>query len=99
MATRSELFFLFNKSYHYHIYTINYLFTGTDNQVENLGETTVLACEMFTSGFCLLLKMSLAYGLKYLGVTSQNEVRFSQAYKNSQFFVQSWWMTISVLKY
>jgi len=54
---------------------------------------------MFTSGFCLLLKMSLAYGLKYLGVTLQNEVRFSQAHKNSQFFVQSWWMTISVLEY
>ena len=45
-------FFLFNLSSHHHIYIVQSLFTSRDHQFENLGKTTVLACEMFTSG-CL----------------------------------------------
>ena len=42
--------FVFNSSLHYHIYILKYLFTSRDDYFENLRETTVLACEMFTSG-------------------------------------------------
>ena len=42
--------FVFNSSSHYHIYIFKYLFTSRDDYFENLRETTVLACEMFTSG-------------------------------------------------
>ena len=31
--------------------SVKYLFSGRDDYFENLRETTVLACEMFTSGF------------------------------------------------
>ena len=42
--------FLFNLSSHYHIYIVKCLFSCRDDWFENLGETTVKACEMFTSG-------------------------------------------------
>ena len=38
-------------SSHYHIYIFKCLFTSRDDQFENLGEASVLACEMFTPGF------------------------------------------------
>ena len=38
------------KSSHCHIYIVKHLFTNRDNCFENLRETTVQACEMFTSG-------------------------------------------------
>ena len=41
--------FVFNLSSHYHIYIVKYLFTSSDNYFENLRNTPVLACEMFTS--------------------------------------------------
>ena len=41
--------FVFNLSSHYHIYIFKHLFTSRDDYFENLRETTVLACEMFTS--------------------------------------------------
>ena len=43
--------FLFNFSSDHHIYIVKSLFTSRDDYLENLGETTVLACEMFTSGW------------------------------------------------
>ena len=39
-----------NFSSHYHINVVKSLFTSRYDQFENLRETTVLACEMFTSG-------------------------------------------------
>ena len=49
-ATGSELFSSLTCLHHY-IY-IKYLFNGRDDhQLENPGETTVLACEMFSSSF------------------------------------------------
>ena len=44
-------FFLFNFSSHYHFYIVRNLFTNRDDFLQNLGETTVVACKMFTSGF------------------------------------------------
>ena len=44
--------FVFNFSSHNHITVVKSLFTSRYDQFENLGETTVLACEMFTSGVC-----------------------------------------------
>ena len=41
--------FLFNLSLHNHVYVVKYLFTSKDDWLENLGETAVLACKMFTS--------------------------------------------------
>ena len=35
---------------HYHIYIFKSLCTSRDDYFENLGETNVLACKMFTSG-------------------------------------------------
>lgn len=52
--------FLFNLSSHFHIYIVKYLFL-----IGKFGDTTVLACEMFTSGIPsvaqkpILLKLSL----------------------------------------
>ena len=43
--------FLFNLSSHGYIYIVKYLFTSRDDEFANLGETTVLAREMFTSCF------------------------------------------------
>lgn len=48
--------FLLNLSSHDHIYIVNYLFTTRDDYFENQEETTVLACEMFNSGFRPWLK-------------------------------------------
>ena len=48
--------FLFNVSSHYLIYVVKFLFTSRDHLFENLGDTTVLACERFTSGCRLWLK-------------------------------------------
>ena len=48
--------FLFYLSSHYHIYIFKSLFTSTDDYFENLGETNVLACKMFTSGYRPWLK-------------------------------------------
>ena len=45
-GNRKWLFFFFNFSSHYYIYIVTYLSSSRD---ENLGETTVLACEMLTS--------------------------------------------------
>ena len=42
--------FVFNFSSHYHINVVKSLFASRYDQFENLRETTVLACEMFTSG-------------------------------------------------
>ena len=42
--------FLFNLSSHYPIYIVKFLFTSRDHSFENMVDTTVLACEMFTSG-------------------------------------------------
>ena len=42
--------FVFIFSSHYYIDVVKSLFTSRYNQFENLRETTVLACEMFTSG-------------------------------------------------
>ena len=42
--------FPFNLSLHYHIYIFKSLFSCRDDYFENLRETTVLACEMFTFG-------------------------------------------------
>ena len=42
--------FVFNFSSHYHINVVKSLFTCRYDQFENLRETTVLACEMLTSG-------------------------------------------------
>ena len=38
-------------SSHYQIYIVKCLYTRRDDYFENLGKATVLACEMFTSGF------------------------------------------------
>ena len=46
-ATGSELFSLLTSL---HTAIAKYLFTNTDDELKNLGDTTVLACEMFTSG-------------------------------------------------
>ena len=51
-----DVFFLFNFSSHYHFYIVRNLFTSRDDYLQNLGETTVVACEMFTSGFRPWLK-------------------------------------------
>ena len=49
-------------SLHYHIYIVKYIFTSRDDKFENLGESTVCACEMFTSGFCSWLRnVTLGY--------------------------------------
>ena len=48
--------FVFKLSSQYQIYIVEYLFTSRDNYFENLRETAVLACEMFTSGCRLWLK-------------------------------------------
>ena len=42
--------FVFNLSSHFHINVAKSVFTSRYDQFENLRETTVLACEMFTSG-------------------------------------------------
>ena len=42
--------FLFYLSWHYHIYIFKFLCASRDDYFENLGETFVLACKMFTSG-------------------------------------------------
>ena len=41
--------FVFNLSLHYYTYIVKYLFTSRHDYFQNLRETTVLACEMFTS--------------------------------------------------
>ena len=43
--------FVFYFSSHYHINVVESLFTSRYDQFENLRETTVLACEMSTSGW------------------------------------------------
>ena len=42
--------FLFYSSWHYHIYIFKSLCASRDDYFENLAETNVLACKMFTSG-------------------------------------------------
>ena len=42
--------FLFTLSSHHHIYIVQFLFTSRDHLFENVGKTTVLVGEMFTSG-------------------------------------------------
>ena len=42
--------FLFYLSSHYHIYIFKFLCASRDDYFENLGETFVLACKVFTSG-------------------------------------------------
>ena len=42
--------FVFNLSSHFHINVAKSVFISRYDQFENLRETTVLACEMFTSG-------------------------------------------------
>ena len=42
--------FLFYLSSHYQIYIFKFLCASRDDYFENLGETYVLACKMFTSG-------------------------------------------------
>ena len=48
--------FVFNLSSHFHINVAKSVFTSRYDQFENLRETTVLACEMFTSGWSPWLK-------------------------------------------
>ena len=48
--------FVFYFSSHYHINVVESLFTSRYDQFENLRETTVLACEMSTSGWRPWLK-------------------------------------------
>ena len=48
--------FPFNLISYYHLYIFEYLFPRKDDQFRNVGETTVLAGEMFTSGFRPRLK-------------------------------------------
>ena len=48
--SRKCTIFLFYLSSHYHIYIFKSLCTSTDDEFENLGETNVLTCKMFTSG-------------------------------------------------
>ena len=47
---RKYTVFLFHLSSHYHIYIFKSLCASRDDYFENLGETNVLACKMFTSG-------------------------------------------------
>ena len=49
-GNRKSAVFLFNLFSHYHIFIVESLFTCRDVYFENLGKTTVLACELFTSG-------------------------------------------------
>ena len=54
---RKSAVFLFNLPSHHYIYiVIEASFTRKDDQFENLGEITVLACEMLASGFRPWLK-------------------------------------------
>ena len=48
--------FLLNLSSHHHIYIFKSLCATRDDNFENLGETNVLACKMFTSGYRPWLK-------------------------------------------
>lgn len=66
LEQHAEISFLLSLSSHYYIHIRAYLFTSRDYLFENLGETTVLAGEIFTSGFlnpsataCKLLVLSL----------------------------------------
>ena len=64
-ATGSELFFLLT-CLHNHIYIVKCL----DPKFKNLGETAILACEIFTSGCRLPLKfahLSSLLGLSGVG--------------------------------
>ena len=49
-ATGSGLFSLFNLPSHNHIHIAKYLFSIRDEQYKNLGDTTVPAREMLSSG-------------------------------------------------
>ena len=49
-GNRKWAVFSFNLSLHNHIYIAKYLFSITDDKYKNLGDTTVLAREMFSSG-------------------------------------------------
>ena len=49
-ACGSELFSLFNLFSRNHIYIAKYLFSIRDHKYKNLGDTTVLAREIFSSG-------------------------------------------------
>lgn len=64
MATRNELFFLFDLSSHHYIGIVKYLFTSKDDYFENLGEIIVLACEIHflypsIAQKCHVLKLSI----------------------------------------
>ena len=48
-GSRKWAVFLFNLSSYDHVYIVKYPFTSRDDWSENLGETAVLACKMFTS--------------------------------------------------
>jgi len=52
--------FPFNLSSHYHVYIVKYPFLSRDDWSENLGETAVLACKMFTS---LMLSGDICFGV------------------------------------
>ena len=47
---KTTVTFLFYLPSHYHIYIFKSLCASRDDYFENLGETNVLACKMFTSG-------------------------------------------------
>ena len=51
--------FFFNLSSHYLIYIVKYIFTR--KYFENIGEATVLACQIFTSGFLPWLIVSVSW--------------------------------------
>ena len=52
--------FLFYLSSHYHIHNFKSLCASGDDYLENMGETNVLVCNMFTSGCRPWLK-NIAY--------------------------------------
>ena len=49
-GNRKWAVFPFKLSSHHHIYIAKYLFSIRDDSYKNLGDTTVLAHEMFSSG-------------------------------------------------
>ena len=68
--------FVFKFSSHYHINVVKSLFTCRYDQFENLRETTVLACEMLTSGVRPWLKNVACLSALILGsVTLISRIR------------------------
>ena len=60
-GNRKWAVFPFNLSSHNHIYIAKYLFSIRDDSYKNLGDTSVLAREMLSSGYCPRLKNMRAY--------------------------------------